>query len=84
MDMEGVDLQDIVDACQRQNMRSILEDHIHRFHQALHVRRKYSSIRNQPQGSNPTLGVHTNKLKSQKENPHDDKRKGHKSNLKFL
>jgi hypothetical protein len=49
-----------------------------------HWEKKTSSYGYHPTSSNQTLGVHTNKLKSQTKNYRDDKCRGWNSNLQLL
>jgi hypothetical protein len=76
MELEGIDQQGIFNAYHRLEMKSIPIEHIHHVHQYLHKRKKGHTGPNPSPGSNPTLGVHTSKLKSLKKNPQEDNRKG--------
>jgi hypothetical protein len=53
MDLEGIDIEVIVDACRMKDMNLIPMDHIQRVHSALHKRKRDPTTPNQPQGSNP-------------------------------
>jgi len=65
-------------------MKMIPREHIQRVHQTLCKRKKDLVGPNLSQGSNPMLGVHTNKLNLPKKNPRDDKSIGCKYNLQLL